>query len=101
MGRMAEPEEIAAAVEAAAQEAAQPAGWPAAQVLVTAGPTWEPVDPVRFLGNRSSGKMGFALAAEAARAGAPSTLVAGPVALPTPPGVTRIDVATAPRWPPP
>jgi phosphopantothenoylcysteine decarboxylase/phosphopantothenate--cysteine ligase len=64
-------------------------------VLITAGPTHEPLDPVRFLGNRSSGKMGFALAAEAARRGARVTLVAGPVALPTPPGVERIDVETA------
>jgi len=65
------------------------------RVLVSAGPTWEPIDPVRFLGNRSSGKMGFALAAEAARRGASTVLVAGPVALPKPPGVERIDVETA------
>jgi phosphopantothenoylcysteine decarboxylase/phosphopantothenate--cysteine ligase len=64
-------------------------------VLVTAGPTHEPVDPVRFLGNRSSGKMGFALAAEAVRRGARTILVAGPVALPTPSGATRVDVTTA------
>src|SRR5215218_3421453 len=91
MGRMAEPEEIARAVEAAAGVG------PLAgkTVLITAGPTHEPVDPVRFLGNRSSGKMGFALAAEAARRGARTILVAGPVALPTPPGVTRVDVVTA------
>jgi phosphopantothenoylcysteine decarboxylase/phosphopantothenate--cysteine ligase len=91
MGRMAEPEEIARAIEAAAGVG------PLAgrTVLVTAGPTHEPVDPVRFLGNRSSGKMGFALAAEAARRGARTILVAGPVALPTPPGVTRVDVVTA------
>jgi phosphopantothenoylcysteine decarboxylase/phosphopantothenate--cysteine ligase len=91
MGRMAEPEEIVKAVEAAAGLG------PLAgrTVLVSAGPTFEPVDPVRFLGNRSSGKMGFALAAEAARRGARTILVAGPVALPTPPGVTRVDVVTA------
>lgn len=65
------------------------------RVLVTAGPTHEPIDPVRFLGNRSSGKMGFALAAEASRRGAQTRLVAGPVSLETPPGVERIDVATA------
>ena len=65
------------------------------RVLVTAGPTFEPLDPVRFLGNRSSGKMGFALAAEAARRGAVVTLVAGPVHLATPDGVRRIDVQTA------
>jgi phosphopantothenoylcysteine decarboxylase/phosphopantothenate--cysteine ligase len=64
-------------------------------VLVTAGPTHEPIDPVRYIANRYSGKQGFAIAAAAARAGARVTLVAGPVALPTPPGVTRIDVETA------
>jgi len=64
-------------------------------VLVTAGPTHEPIDPVRYIANRSSGKQGFAIAAAAARAGARVTLVAGPVDLPTPPGVTRIDVTTA------
>ena len=64
-------------------------------VLVTAGPTHEPIDPVRYIANRSSGKQGFAIAAAAARAGARVTLVAGPVALPTPPGVDRIDVETA------
>ncbi|HEX4499350.1 MAG TPA: bifunctional phosphopantothenoylcysteine decarboxylase/phosphopantothenate--cysteine ligase CoaBC [Thermoanaerobaculia bacterium] len=91
MGRMAEPEEIVKAIEAAG------GGGPLAghTVLVSAGPTFEPVDPVRFLGNRSSGRMGFALAAEAARRGARTILVAGPVALPTPAGVTRVDVVTA------
>jgi len=91
LGRMAEPEVIVEAVEAAAGEG------PLAgrTVLVTAGPTHEPLDPVRFLGNRSSGRMGFALAAEAARRGARVVLVAGPVALPTPAGVNRVDVVTA------
>lgn len=65
------------------------------RVLVTAGPTYEDIDPVRFLGNRSSGKMGFAIAAEAARRGAQVHLVAGPVALPTPAGVMRTDVRSA------
>ena len=65
------------------------------RVLVSAGPTYEDIDPVRFIGNRSSGKMGFALAEQAARLGAQVTLVAGPVALPTPPGVRRIDVRGA------
>lgn len=65
------------------------------QVLITAGPTREPIDPVRFITNRSSGKMGFAMAAACADAGASVTLVAGPVVQPTPPGVTRIDVETA------
>jgi phosphopantothenoylcysteine decarboxylase/phosphopantothenate--cysteine ligase len=64
-------------------------------VLVSAGPTREHVDPVRFLSNESSGRMGFAIAAEAARAGHAVTLVAGPVDLPTPEGVRRIDVVSA------
>ncbi|MCB2015218.1 MAG: bifunctional phosphopantothenoylcysteine decarboxylase/phosphopantothenate--cysteine ligase CoaBC [Sphingobium sp.] len=64
-------------------------------VLVTAGPTHEPIDPVRYIANRSSGKQGFAIAAAAAKAGARVTLVAGPVNLDTPPGVTRVDVLTA------
>ena len=66
-----------------------------ARVVVSAGPTYEDLDPVRFIGNRSSGKMGFAIAAAAARRGAETVLVAGPVHLPTPPGVTRIDVRSA------
>jgi len=64
-------------------------------VLVTAGPTHEPIDPVRYLANRSSGRQGFAIAAALAQLGARVTLVAGPVTLATPPGVTRIDVETA------
>ncbi len=64
-------------------------------VLVTAGPTREPIDPVRYIANRSSGKQGFAIAAMAAAAGARVTLIAGPVHLPTPVGVDRIDVETA------
>lgn len=63
--------------------------------LITAGPTREFIDPVRFLSNRSTGKMGFALAEAAAAAGHAVTLVAGPVALPTPHGITRIDVVSA------
>jgi phosphopantothenoylcysteine synthetase/decarboxylase len=63
-------------------------------ILVTAGPTHEPIDPVRVIANRSSGKQGFAIAAAAADAGARVTLVAGPVALETPPGLRRIDVET-------
>ncbi len=99
MGRMADPERIAREVVVAAGGApagAAPAGPLAGRrVLVSAGPTHEPIDPVRFLGNRSSGKMGFALAAEAAARGARAILVAGPVALTTPPGVERVDVTTA------
>jgi phosphopantothenoylcysteine decarboxylase/phosphopantothenate--cysteine ligase len=91
MGRMAEPTEIAAAVAAAVA----PRDLFGRHVVVSAGPTYEPIDPVRFLGNRSSGKMGFALAGEAARRGARVTLVAGPVALATPPGVIRVDVESA------
>lgn len=64
-------------------------------VLITAGPTHEPIDPVRFIANRSSGKQGFAIAAAAAQLGARVTLVSGPVTLPTPPGVDRIDVESA------
>jgi phosphopantothenoylcysteine decarboxylase/phosphopantothenate--cysteine ligase len=64
-------------------------------VLVTAGPTHEPIDPVRVIANRSSGRQGFAIAAAAADAGARVTLIAGPVALETPAGVQRIDVETA------
>jgi len=64
-------------------------------ILVTAGPTHEPIDPVRVIANRSSGRQGFAIAAAAAEAGARVTLIAGPVALDTPPGVERVDVETA------
>jgi phosphopantothenoylcysteine decarboxylase/phosphopantothenate--cysteine ligase len=64
-------------------------------ILVTAGPTHEPIDPVRVIANRSSGRQGFAIAAAAAEAGARVTLVAGPVALHTPAGVDRVDVETA------
>lgn len=91
MGRMAEIPDIVRAVE----RALSPGDLAGRTVLVTAGPTQEPIDPVRYLGNRSSGKMGFALAAEAARRGARTRLVAGPVALATPTGVERFDVRTA------
>ena len=64
-------------------------------IIVTAGPTHEPIDPVRYIANRSSGKQGFAIAAALAKRGARVTLIAGPVTLPTPEGVTRIDVQTA------
>jgi phosphopantothenoylcysteine decarboxylase/phosphopantothenate--cysteine ligase len=91
MGRMAEPEDVAAAVAAALG----PADLAGSRILVTAGPTHEPIDAVRFLGNRSSGMMGFAVATEAARRGALVTLVAGPVALAPPYGVEVIRVETA------
>jgi phosphopantothenoylcysteine decarboxylase/phosphopantothenate--cysteine ligase len=64
-------------------------------ILVTAGPTHEPIDPVRVIANRSSGRQGFAIAAAAAEAGARVTLIAGPVSLETPPGVDRVNVETA------
>lgn len=64
-------------------------------ILITAGPTREPIDPVRFISNRSTGRMGFAIAQAAAEAGHAVTLIAGPVALPTPPNVRRVDVITA------
>lgn len=67
----------------------------AKHIIVTAGPTHEPIDPVRYLANRSSGKQGFAIAGALAALGARVTLIAGPVALPTPPNVDRIDVETA------
>ena len=67
----------------------------AKHIIVTAGPTHEPIDPVRYIANRSSGKQGFAIAGALATLGARVTLVAGPVTLFTPPGVTRIDVETA------
>lgn len=95
MGRMVEPEAFVEAVVAALSGARGGGALAGVHVLVTAGPTYEPLDPVRFLGNRSSGKMGFAIAAEAARRGARVTLVAGPVSLGTPPGVRRVDVETA------
>jgi phosphopantothenoylcysteine decarboxylase/phosphopantothenate--cysteine ligase len=116
VGRMAEPEAILAALadmlEAGARASrGNPAGAPASggnlaatpaggdlsgeHVLVGAGPTREWLDPVRFLSNPSTGRMGFAVAAAAARRGARVTLVAGPVELPTPPGCARVDVETA------
>jgi len=91
MGRMVEPEEIFAAVVAALG----PKPLAGKHVLVTAGPTFEPIDTVRGITNLSSGKMGFAVAQAAAEAGAKVTLVSGPVSLPTPPGVERQDVVTA------
>jgi phosphopantothenoylcysteine decarboxylase/phosphopantothenate--cysteine ligase len=93
-GRMAEPEEIVSEVFRQHRSAAKGA-FRGLNVLVTAGPTREPIDPVRFVSNRSSGKMGFAVAEAAAEAGAVVTLIAGPVSLPTPFGVERIDVETA------
>ncbi|MCP5417343.1 MAG: bifunctional phosphopantothenoylcysteine decarboxylase/phosphopantothenate--cysteine ligase CoaBC [Chromatiaceae bacterium] len=90
-GRMLEPEQLLQSV----QQFFQGGRANGIRVLLTAGPTREPIDPVRFLSNRSSGKMGFALARAFSSEGAGVTLVSGPVALSTPAGVTRIDVETA------
>jgi phosphopantothenoylcysteine decarboxylase/phosphopantothenate--cysteine ligase len=119
LGRMVEPEEIVRAIEARlasspgpvpAPPLSSPASMPASalppatvqfhdlsgyRLVISAGPTQEAIDPVRFLGNRSSGKMGFALATRAVARGAKVTLVAGPVSQTTPAGVTRIDVTAA------
>ncbi|WP_422059747.1 bifunctional phosphopantothenoylcysteine decarboxylase/phosphopantothenate--cysteine ligase CoaBC [Sphingopyxis sp.] len=114
-GRLPEPTTIKAAIDAALANAPVPAVLTAPatladqpdfapanrrplygrRILVTAGPTHEPIDPVRYIANRSSGKQGFAIAAAAAEAGAEVLLIAGPVDLPTPPGVIRVDVQTA------
>ena len=96
-GRLREPEAIVAVLAAAAAPEPPPAEGllQGLKVVVSAGPTYEDLDPVRYLGNRSSGKMGFAVAAAAARQGAQVVLVAGPVHLGTPPGVQRVDVRSA------
>jgi phosphopantothenoylcysteine decarboxylase/phosphopantothenate--cysteine ligase len=93
VGRLPEPPALLAAIEAALPGPSGP--WDGLRVLVSAGGTREPIDPVRFIGNRSSGRMGLALAESAAGRGAEVTLVAANVALPSPPGVRRIDVGTA------
>jgi phosphopantothenoylcysteine decarboxylase / phosphopantothenate---cysteine ligase len=97
-GRMLEAHEIIAALQAgegASVLTAELAAFAGKTVVITAGPTYEDLDPVRYLGNRSSGKMGFALADAAVRAGAVVNLIAGPCQLPTPVGVARIDVRDA------
>jgi phosphopantothenoylcysteine decarboxylase / phosphopantothenate---cysteine ligase len=93
-GRMAEPLEIVAACETllAGRHAGPLAG---KHVLVTAGPTHEPIDPVRYIANRSSGKQGYAIARAAAAAGAAVTLISGPVTIADPPGVTVVRVESA------
>lgn len=92
-GRLPEPETLVAEIENVLAKTAQI--FKGKQILVTAGPTQEPIDPVRFIGNRSSGKMGFALASAAALQGASVTLISGPVSLGTPKHVRRINVETA------
>lgn len=99
-GRLPEPVAIMERIEAAVAAPAGAAVAPALplsgkRILITAGPTHEPIDPVRYIANRSSGRQGFAIAEAAAAMGADVHLIAGPVHLPTPPGVTRIDVETA------
>jgi phosphopantothenoylcysteine decarboxylase/phosphopantothenate--cysteine ligase len=108
-GRLPEPEAIALRILRELEQAKSAAAFTAQpdftedthrplygkHILITAGPTHEPIDPVRYIANRSSGKQGYAIAAAAADAGARVTLVSGPVNLPTPPGVTRVDVESA------
>ncbi|MBB3183876.1 phosphopantothenoylcysteine decarboxylase/phosphopantothenate--cysteine ligase [Halomonas fontilapidosi] len=99
-GRMLEPETIVAALLSTAPDAAPAEANASGEadgltITITAGPTQEPLDPVRYLSNHSSGKMGFALAASAAALGARVRLISGPVGLPTPEGVERTDVETA------
>ncbi len=93
-GRLAEPLAILAAIEASLTPAA-PGPLSGRRALVTAGPTVEPIDPVRFLSNHSSGRQGYAIAEALAALGAETTLISGPTALPCPPGVRRVDVQTA------
>jgi phosphopantothenoylcysteine decarboxylase/phosphopantothenate--cysteine ligase len=93
LGRMAEPIEIADAALALLRPRAQPLS--GKHIVITAGPTHEPIDPVRYIANRSSGKQGFAIARAAADAGAKVTLIAGPVTLPDPAGVTVVHVESA------
>jgi phosphopantothenoylcysteine decarboxylase/phosphopantothenate--cysteine ligase len=93
-GRMAEPEEIVTAIEAALLESAS-SPLAGVKALVTAGPTQEPLDPVRFLANRSSGKQGYAIAGVLAEAGAETTLVSGPVEIAPPPRARLLKVQTA------
>jgi phosphopantothenoylcysteine decarboxylase/phosphopantothenate--cysteine ligase len=93
LGRMAEPVEIVAAIEAALAPRPQPLK--GKKVLITAGPTREAIDPVRYISNYSSGKQGYAIAAAAVALGAETVLVSGPVDLPIPPGVQMIPVTSA------
>lgn len=92
-GRMAEPAEILAAITRLLAPASQPLL--GRRAIVTSGPTWEPIDPVRFIANRSSGKQGHAIAAALAALGAETVLVSGPVAEPDPAGVQMVRVETA------
>jgi len=93
LGRLAEPVDIVAAIEALLSPQVKPLA--GKHVLITAGPTREPIDPVRYISNHSSGKQGYAIAEAAVKLGAQVTLVSGPVALPIPPGVGMTPVTTA------
>lgn len=93
-GRMAEPEEIIAAIENRFSARAKPS-LKGSKVIITAGPTHEPIDPVRYIANRSSGRQGYALAAAAVERGAETVLISGPTALPAPAGARIIAVETA------
>ena len=95
VGRMAEPLEIAAAALSLVGHAGGEGALAGKRAIVTSGPTHEPIDPVRYIANRSSGKQGHAIAAAAAAAGADVTLVSGPVNVPDPPGVSVVKVTTA------
>ncbi|NTV92109.1 MAG: bifunctional phosphopantothenoylcysteine decarboxylase/phosphopantothenate--cysteine ligase CoaBC [Chlorobiaceae bacterium] len=95
LGRMPEPEAIAALIEEELQKSCRHSSLQGKSVVITAGPTREKIDGVRFISNYSSGKMGFALARAAAERGAKVTLLAGPVSLVTPPLVERVDVESA------
>ena len=100
LGRMPEPEALALQVANYFQQLAQPAHYQpkilaGQHVVITAGPTREAIDPVRYVSNHSTGKMGFALAEACRDAGARVTLIAGPVTLPTPQGIERIDIGSA------
>lgn len=92
LGRMSEPEQILAAIEDVLARGRDLAG---RRIVVTAGPTWEPIDPVRFIGNRSTGRMGFAVATEAFTRGADVTLVVGPGTVTPPEGPRIVSVTTA------
>src|SRR5690349_16876327 len=95
MGRMTEPADIASDVQVFFSTGKRGGTLRGRRVVVTAGPTEEPIDPVRVITNTSSGKMGYAVARAAREAGAEVTLISGPVSLPTPAGVARVDVRTA------
>lgn len=92
IGRMSEPEQVVAAIEEAISRGRDLSG---RRIVVTAGPTWEPIDPVRFIGNRSTGRMGFAVATEASARGASVTLVVGPGTIEPPEGPAIVRVTTA------